>query len=256
MAYLFLGILMRWPNVWQITGRSLIALCVVFSPVEAQERALAPLADDIAAQFPAIGRLGQAGFRTQQGCTATLIAPDLIVTAAHCVSDSDRSDRAFVAGWSRGDYIAARAPEREMRHPAYALNGRHGPRNDIALIVLESPIDDVTPIPLGDVEDGRLDGTEAALLGYHRKSPHVLSGSFTCPVRQFGIGLLRVGCPVINGNSGAPLLDRAKHGGWELVGVVSSQLGAGAIAVELPDWLQREVAAHLRRESVSPDARE
>lgn len=238
---------MQRPNVWQIIARSLLALGVALSPVEAQERALAPLADEIAAQFPAIGRLGQAGFRIKQGCTATLIAPDLVVTAAHCVAENDRPGRIFVAGWSRGDYIAARAPAREMRHPAYALNGRHGPRNDIALIVLESPIDDVTPIPLGDVEDGHLDGAEAALLGYHRQSPQVLSGSFTCPVRQFGIGLLRVGCPVINGNSGAPLLDKAKHGGWELVGVVSSQLGAGAIAVELSDWLRREVAAHLRR---------
>lgn len=231
----------------QIVGQILIALCAAVTPVAAQERALPPLADDIAAQFPAIGRLGNAGFRIKQGCTATLIAPDLVLTAAHCVSDSDRSGRVFVAGWSRGDFIAARETKREMRHPAYAADGKNSARNDVALVMLESPIEDVTPIPLGNVDEATLDGTKVALIGYHRKTPHILSGKLSCPVNRFGVDLLQVDCPVINGNSGAPLLDRTEGGGWQVVGVVSSQLGAGAIAVQLPNWLRREVAAHLQR---------
>jgi V8-like Glu-specific endopeptidase len=224
-----------------------IALCIAAAPATAQEWALPPLADEIAAQFPAIGRLGHAGFRIKQGCTATLIAPDLLLTAAHCLSKKGRSGKVFVAGWSRGEYIASRGVMREMRHPNYALDGAHDPSNDVGLVVLDSPIENVTPILLGEVEQHALYGTEVALFGYHSKTPHLLSGDFNCPVTPFAVGLFHVGCPVINGNSGGPLLGITEAGGWQIVGVVSSQIGAGAIAVELPDWLKQEVAAHLQR---------
>lgn len=229
-----------------IVALILILLCVDVAPTAAQDAGLPPLTDEIAAQFPAIGRFGQAGFRTRQGCTATLIAPDLVLTAAHCVSKTGHSSRVFVAGWTRGSYVASRKAKQEIRHPAYALDGTHRPDNDVALVVLDSPMTDVSPIPLGEVETGTLTGTEIALIGYHRKTPHMLSGDFSCPAVQFAAGLVHVGCPVINGNSGGPVLIRTGDGGWQVVGVVSSKLGAGAIVVELPNWLRREVAAHPR----------
>ncbi|WP_417525565.1 trypsin-like serine peptidase [Marinovum sp.] len=203
------------------------------------------MADEIAAQFPAIGRLGHAGFRTKQACTATLIAPDLVLTAAHCVSEDGVSGRVFVAGWSRGDYVAARASKSEIRHPAYAVKGKPLITNDVALVVLESPMEEVTPLPLATQEEDAWDATEVALLGYHRRTPHLLSGDFTCPATRLGARLVHVGCPVIDGNSGSPVLSQAAQGGWQVVGVVSSRQGSGAIAVELPSWLRRTVAAHL-----------
>ncbi len=221
-----------------------IVLSMVMASVTAQELALDPLPDRVAAKFTAIGRLGRAGFKDKQGCTATLIAPDLVLTAAHCVSDKGRSGRIFVAGWSRGDYIASRPAVIERRHPEYAANGQGTPANDVALVVLESPIEDVTPIPLGEAHAATLYGTKVALIGYHRKTPHVLSGGFSCNVGRFAKGLLHLGCPVISGNSGSPVLRWKQEGGWQVVGVVSSQIGAGAIAVELPEWIKLEVAAH------------
>lgn len=222
-----------------------LVLCLAGTNLSAKDLALPPLPDEVAAQYSAIGRLGHAGFSKSQGCTATLIAPDLIVTAAHCASETGRSGRVFVAGWSRGDYIASRGSLIEMRHPDYAPTGKHTPGNDVALIVLKSPMTEVEPIPLGEVATANLYGTDVAVIGYHRQTPHLLSGDFTCPVIRFAAGLLHVGCPVINGNSGGPLLNRDAAGNWQVVGILSSQLGAGAIAVELPEWLRREVAAHL-----------
>lgn len=230
----------------QIIRHAIFALCIATSPLAAQEIALPPLADDVAARFTAIGRLGQAGFRVRQSCTATLIAPDLVVTAAHCVSSSGTSQRVFVAGWSRGDYIASRETKSEIRHPAYALRGTHTPRNDIALIILQNPIQDVTPIPLGDDSAVALAATAVALLGYHRQTPHLLSGDFDCPVTDYSRGLFQVGCRVINGNSGSPLLNQTEDGAWQIVGIVSSQRGAATIAVAIPDWLKSEVASHLQ----------
>lgn len=232
--------------IWQAAAA---AVLVAFpaTPVLAQQQVLPRLADEVAAQFSAIGRFGSAGFREQQGCTATLIAPDLVVTAAHCVPPGAGPTRVFVAGWMRGDYIASRGAVTETRHPAYAPDGVHNPRNDVALVVLDQPIDDVAPIPLGSVPEGALDGTEAALIGYHYVTPHLLSGDFACPVTYLRVGLLSVGCPVVNGNSGSPLLAQTPDGAWNVVGVISSRSGAGAIAVEVPAWLRREVAAHLRK---------
>jgi len=112
---------------------------------QAQQPALPPLPDEVAAQFPAIGRLGQAGFRTKQGCTATLIAPHIILTAAHCLSPTGTSERVFVAGWSRGDYIDFSQTGLEMRHPAFGMGGRNSPNLDIGFAVLDTPITTVAP---------------------------------------------------------------------------------------------------------------
>lgn len=212
--------------------------------VQAQDAGLPIIPEDIAAEFQAIGRLGNGAFRVRQGCTATLIAPNLIVTAAHCAAETGQSGRVFAAGWSRGDYIAASGTSLEIRHPAYALDGEHNPRFDIALTVLETPMTDVEPIPLGNLEAGDLYGTDAAILGYHRRTPHLLTGDFDCPISRFAEGLLLVGCQVINGNSGGPLLNQTAGGEWQIIGIVSSQFLEGAIVVEIPEWLRGEVATY------------
>jgi len=227
-------------------AQSFLAFYVAVPSVTAQEQALPPLDAEVAAEFHAIGRLGYAGYRTKQSCTGTLIAPDLIMTAAHCVSGTGRSENVFIAGWSRGNYIASRKSKLEIRHPDYSEHDTQRVKNDVALVVLNGPIEDVAPIPLGEVKEDALTDTDVALIGYHRKTPHMLSGDFNCPVTFSGMELMHVGCPVTKGNSGGPILRSTEHGVWEVVGVVSSQNGDEAVAVKLPDWLRREVAAHLQ----------
>ena len=236
------------PRSLSIIAGLVLALGLFSPPVLAQDastlrRALPPLDAQIAAQFPAIGRLGSDRFQVRQGCTATLIAPTLILTAGHCASKSGHSGREYFAGWYDGNFVAARHTALEIRHPAYSLDGVHRPNNDIALIVLDGPIEGVTPIPLGNVAHDALEGTDVALLGYHRRNPDRISGSFSCPVSFFGEGLYKVGCPVANGNSGAPILSQTEDGDWMVVGVVSSTLPGAAVVVEVSDWLRREVAA-------------
>jgi hypothetical protein len=232
------------PRIYEIIAGLLLCLCGAILPAAAQDSELPPLADDIAAQFPAIGRFGLPAFNVTQGCSATLFAPELVLRAADCVSTSGQSGRVFAAGWRNGIVVAQAGTALEIRHPDYGVSGGHTPSSDVALVVLETPITAVDPMPLSPAE-GAVLPDNVALIGYHFRSPDRLAGDLTCSTEPFSAGLLRIGCPVINGNSGGPVLTRSEDGTWQITGVVSSQFGGDAIAVILPDWLRMEVDAHL-----------
>lgn len=91
--------------------------------------------------------------RAKPVCGATLIAPDVAVTAAHCVVD-DGATYAFGSGDAGGAPVV-RVVERHL-HPGYRPEGRAEPSrargsaltNDIAYVILERPIDFVEPAEL------------------------------------------------------------------------------------------------------------
>jgi hypothetical protein len=58
-------------------------LLVTPAPLPASEPVM--LAPERHADWQAIGRLNRAGYKSRRMCTATLVAPDLVLSAAHCV---------------------------------------------------------------------------------------------------------------------------------------------------------------------------
>ena len=223
----------------------LLALCLA-CPAAAQQKefSLPPFPDEGAAGFVAVGRVNKGGFNTRGSCSGPLIRPDVVLTAGHCaapVSADSQQRRMFVAGWSRGDYVAAREIVEAVRHPAYLIGGRHDPRFDVGLLFLAEPITEVEPIPMAPHASG-----EVVIAGYHHFIPHLLTGRLDCPVIAQDSNLMRIDCPVVSGNSGGPVLEPDGTGGWLVTAVVSSQEklpgSLRTIAVLIPHWVHDMLA--------------
>ncbi len=208
---------------------------------------LLPLPEEDARQWPAIGRAFDPNNPGRGFCSGALIAPDLVLTAGHCAGGTASPDPAqqslFQAGIFNSDAVAERRIIARTRHPAYKIDGQHRPDNDVGLWFLDSPITNITPLPLSTLDTNGPPDT-LALLGYHRAVPFRLSGRKDCKHLGSGNGLTTVGCRVVSGNSGSPILQQTETG-WEIVAVTSSQSGPNAIAVRLGNWLREAVQAHL-----------
>lgn len=221
------------------------------------------------ARYPAVVSLADV-------CTATLIGPDRLMTAGHCISYVEPGvTRVRIGGGS--PYRVSRV----ARHPRFRYQLPEIPAEpfrDVALVELERPVPDVVPMQLSRARVRA--GTRATLVGYGTSDPDrldrfgtlrsaelVVRGVGTCrrlleramsgQGGQFqGAAMLCTQDPAngkphasgCNGDSGGPLL-RTTGGVPRIIGIDSWGIACGALDGD-PEVFVR--MAFERRWALSP----
>ena len=202
-----------------------------------------------AGAFSAIGKMQTVG---ESLCTATLIAPDLAVTAAHCFLMTPKKldkGRWFWAGYHQGKWLARYKIEDQIFHPRFRkgleykgddvyIKPQAAPY-DIALLKLKL-IDGTSPKPM-PVFSGNADAllekiqrynSEVTQAGFAHDHSQVLTAHQRCQVTSLvEDNTLEHQCDTLSGDSGSPLW-LVTENGPELVAVQSSA----------PDWFNRDKA--------------
>lgn len=208
---------------------------------------------DTGRAWSAVGRLtinGGEGF-----CTASLITPSILITAAHCLFDPETEERLdiaameFQAGFRNGRAEAYRKIRHATPHPSYRFQNKvtvDRVTSDLALMELEQPIRNGAIIPFQLATTLPAVAQDVGLVSYARGRSEIPSFQKMCEISDSQQGILIMNCDVDFGASGAPVFDYTV-GFPRIVSVVSAmakykgeKVSLGAVILPLLQGFEEE----------------
>ncbi|NRB36265.1 MAG: trypsin-like serine protease [Rhodobacteraceae bacterium] len=195
--------------------------------------------------WAAVGRLDLDG---KGFCTGSLVAPDLVLTAAHCLYDKDTSEPIpaqkiqFRAGWRNGSAMAFRDVRRVVQHPKYEYDEALAAMrvaNDVAFLQLQRPIRSggVRPFRTGTAASR---GEIVGIVSYAAGRSEAPSLQELCKVMEQSREVLVLSCEVDFGASGAPVF-RFDADGPRIVSVISAKAELDGERVSVGAPLERNL---------------
>ncbi|WP_166418581.1 trypsin-like serine peptidase [Cochlodiniinecator piscidefendens] len=224
----------------------IIALCFGTNAVAQSQPSTVTQSD----RWGAVGRLNIAG---NSMCTGTLIATDIVLTAAHCMYNQrtgrrvDPTQIEFQAGLHNGRAIATRGILAAVIHPDYdhRTRGESQIGNDLAVLRLRSPIDHGTIEPfLTDTRPNA--GDRLGVISYAQGRSESASIQQPCQILASRHDTLVMSCEVEFGASGAPVFLFSAGARPRLVSVISAKAEVNNRAVSIGTTLEGQLTQMLR----------
>lgn len=240
----------------RVLAKAVVALWAAIAAQAQADTGLKALATgDQSRGWEAVGRLnlGEDGF-----CTATLIAPDVVLTAAHCLYDKANGKRfpiakmQFLADWRMGRAAAYRGVKRAVMSPDYVYSSQDKLArisHDIALLQLDQPIrlPSIQPFEIGERAEP---GEAVGVVSYAQDRAEAPSLQQTCHVMGERPGFFVLSCDIDFGSSGAPVFE-IRDGVARIVSVISAKADADGHQVALGvDAVGQVAALEARLENV------
>jgi len=196
-----------------------------------------------AAPWSSVGKLQAVAGSLRETCTAALIGPRTVVTAAHCLFNTRLrrfflpSSVHFLLGLEGSHFTSATIAESFSIAPGYdpgAPDRTLG--NDWALVSLAASVPEQQMLELAQVAPAP--GTAVMVGGYGQDNPNVLTADMACHLTgrardAGGHALLTHDCHAVRGVSGAPLLVRLGSG-WAIAGINVAQSRSGTQGYAVP----------------------
>ncbi|MGH6735477.1 MAG: trypsin-like serine peptidase [Methyloceanibacter sp.] len=187
----------------------------------------------------AIGQINVAGYRRRSECTGSLIAPNVVITAAHCVVDPWRKkpfphhDIHFLAGVRGSDWLGHATAKCLHFPPGYDYE-KPSLAQDVALITLADSLDKIAPLDLDQAGAG---GAGASLVhaAYPAKRRYVLTAQFGCRLVKQAEHLWLTDCAAHPASSGGPVFVQT-GAGLKLAAIMVGTGKAGSVAVPIGAW--------------------
>lgn len=208
---------------------------------------------EMSRSFAATGMLVSSGL-----CTGTLVAPDLVLTAAHCV-ERGIGGMQFMLGADLYTPTHTRPVVAAVMHPAYVpppggMGTLEQFANDVALVRLGTPIHDVQPVVLHSGNASELLGRPAVFVGYGSIADVMGAGNGSGVRRETTLAFTNLHWSFLlwqnpvtgacRGDSGGPAFVEV-NGGWVQVGITSNgPNGCGSGAHQRVDTARSFLEAH------------